>query len=32
MLVQPIRIRHEFPLGTSYSRGVLRHVAGFPDL
>ena len=32
MLVQSDSVRHEFPLGTAYSRGVLRHVAGFPDL
>ena len=32
MLFQPYSVRHEFPLGTAYFRGVLRHVAGFPDL
>jgi len=32
MLIQPDSVRHEFPLGTSYFRGVLRLAAGFPDL
>ncbi len=27
-----LHVRHEFPLRATYSRGVLRHVAGFPDL
>lgn len=31
--VYPIRhVRHEFPVWAAYSRRVLRHVAGFPDL
>ena len=29
MLFQPDSVRHEFPLRAAYSRGVLRHVAGF---
>ena len=32
MLFQPDSVRHEFPLRPSYFRGVLRLVAGFPDL
>jgi len=32
MFIQSDSVRHEFPLGTSYSRGVLRHVPGFPGL
>jgi hypothetical protein len=31
-VVPILRVRHEFPLRAAYSRGVLRHVAGFPDL
>ena len=31
--VNPIlHVRHEFPVWATYSRRVLRHVAGFPDL
>jgi hypothetical protein len=31
--VYPIlHVRHEFPVWAAYSRRVLRHVAGFPDL
>ena len=32
VFIQPYNVRHEYPLRATYSRGVLRHVAGFPDL
>ncbi len=32
MFTQSDSVRHEFPLGTSYSSGVLCHVPGFPGL
>ena len=32
VFLQPYCVRHEYLLRATYSRGVLRHVAGFPDL
>jgi hypothetical protein len=32
VFIQPYSVRHEYPFRATYSRGVLRHVAGFPDL